>query len=600
VLANDVLPNNADVSISDLNPSGHVGNHPLNTSGGTLVYNPRTDTVSGVDPDTGDTVTHDGPIHDPTAILYLRTADLEPAQGSGACYFDQKTGYLGDDPALGTFSPELESCSVVLRTGAPVEPLVLRAAAGECLQVTLRNALPPLQPAVDENGAPVFEADGLTQALNSATPDLANYTSLLGAVKRDRFHDQGGAEPGSTTFQPNLMRTSSYVGLHPQLVELDGSRDNGILVGTNSATSKAGEAKAKGATIIAPGEITTYTWYAGHIDAETVNGDFVLTSTPIEFGAANLQPSDGIKQGAKSLVGQLVIEPEGATWIEDGIAANGDGTLAYAEGATRTQVSVQVGEDSYRDFSAVFTKGLTHYYADSSPVEHINGEGAGIPEDSQESTGMAINYGIEPLWFRLGILPNAAFGNAGSGPGTFGGVQQFDVFSNARVRGDPATPVFLADNTQPFRMRLTNPYGTSRGTTFQLNGHVWPRDPYVCPGDTRNGLAGACDTGGVGSRAIGDNPQAFYQGAQESITPATHFDIVPTQTGVDGDYLFRDSASFGSASGLWGIVRVGAMDPPTEPPSEVCELLPSGASCSSNEECCSGSCKGRRGIKTCQ
>jgi hypothetical protein len=60
----------------------------------------------------------------------------------------------------------------------------------------------------------------------------------------------------------------------------------------------------------------------------------------------------------------------------------------------------------------------------------------------------------------------------------------------------------------------------------------------------------------VGSTGIGDNKQAFYQGAQESITPATHFDIVPTNTGKPGDYLFRDSGSFGNASGLWGIVRV--------------------------------------------
>ena len=202
--------------------------------------------------------------------------------------------------------------------------------------------------------------------------------------------------------------------------------------------------------------------------------------------------------------------------------------------------------------------------------------------------------------FRLGILPNAPFGNAGSGAGTYGGVQQFDVYSNTKVGGDPATPVFLADNTKPFRMRVTNPYGTSRGTTFQLNGHVWQRDPYVCPGESRNTLTGACETGGIGSRVIGDNRQAFYQSAQESITPATHFDIVPTHTGVDGDYLFHDAASFGKASGLWGIVRVGVLETTPEPPPQVCELLPTGASCGSDDQCCSGSCRGRRGIKTCQ
>ena len=167
---------------------------------------------------------------------------------------------------------------------------------------------------------------------------------------------------------------------------------------------------------------------------------------------------------------------------------------------------------------------------------------------------MSINYGIEPLWFRAGILPQSGFG-----PGGYGGINpQFDLFSNAPggvAVGDAATPVFLADATKPFRIRVTNPYGTSRGTTFQLHGHLWPRDPYICPG-SKDGIPGRCATNVVGSQMIGDNKQSFFQGGQESITPSTHFDIVPTLTGLPGDYMFRDSASFGAASGTWGILRV--------------------------------------------
>ena len=36
---------------------------------------------------------------------------------------------------------------------------------------------------------------------------------------------------------------------------------------------------------------------------------------------------------------------------------------------------------------------------------HASGEGVGLPEDSQEASGMALNYGIEPAWFRFGLLP---------------------------------------------------------------------------------------------------------------------------------------------------------------------------------------------------
>jgi hypothetical protein len=203
---------------------------------------------------------------------------------------------------------------------------------------------------------------------------------------------------------------------------------------------------------------------------------------------------------------------------------------------------------------------------------------------------MSLNYGIEPLWFRLGILPQAAFGNVAK-PVDCGATPLFrgqaygdqcrahEVYSNGLAGGtDPATPVLQANAGQPARIRITNPFGTTRGSTFGLHGHVWQRDPYVCPdnvttGDGQYGLTGKCyapETGSlinpltgtplVGSTAIGNNPIGFAQGGQESWNAPTHFDIVLPSAGggnnVDGDYLFRDTASFGNASGLWGILRV--------------------------------------------
>jgi hypothetical protein len=67
----------------------------------TLVYNART--VNG------------GPLHDPTAIMYVRTSDIDVATGR-------------------------------LKAGVPREPLVLRALPGECINVTLRNKLPQTMP----------------------------------------------------------------------------------------------------------------------------------------------------------------------------------------------------------------------------------------------------------------------------------------------------------------------------------------------------------------------------------------------------------------------------------------------------------------------
>ena len=284
-----------------------------------------------------------------------------------------------------------------------------------------------------------------------------------------------------------------------------------------------------------------------------------LVATPVEFGGSNLMPADKIKQGMKSLVGQLVVEPAGSTWNELTDDAAGRQTATVCPNGAANCTMNATG--SFRDFSTVITKGLTQYYALSEPVEHMNGEGiVGLPEDSQENSAMAINYGIDPLWFRLGILPNSAFGNALT-PDSFGELAQFDLFSNGAITpaADPATPVFTANAGKAMRLRLGVPAGTNRGTTFQLHGHVWQRDPYICPG-SKDGLAGRCATNVVGSQKLGDNPLAFHQGGQESVNAPTHFDIVVPNAGggngVAGDYLFRDTASFGSASGLWGIVRV--------------------------------------------
>ena len=501
VLANDALSNEHGVTIAPPGPvsSMHVGS-ALNPNGGTLVYNHRNTAVAGsfVIDETGQTVNlvHQGPLHDPTAILYVRTADLN------------KAGKL--------------------KAGVPVEPLMLRAAAGDCVKVTLRNKL----------GA-------------GAVPDLATYSTLLGVAKRDRFSAEG-----STTFQTNLIRASQHVGLRPQLVAYDVTKDDGQIIGQNPVRGQ----------LVAPGDSRVYVWYAGDLGGQPVNGQVDVKATPVELGGFNLTPADVIKQGAKSLVGAMVVHPQGSTWVENTQVLDrqdGIGTRL-----TRAQATVTAGSKTFRDFSLVLTKANTHYYRDGSPVEHINGEGVGIPEDSQEASGMLLNYGTEPMWFRYGILPQAPFGSCAAAghvagqTGCYGDVSNPELaYSNALTGGqDPATPVFQANRNQQTRLHISNPHGTSRGSTFYLHGHAWQRDPYVCPGEARNGLAGACEMTTVASRALGLNPQGFGQGGQESWNPASHFDILLPSAGggngVIGDYLMRDQAGFGNVSGVWGIMRV--------------------------------------------
>jgi hypothetical protein len=127
--------------------------------------------------------------------------------------------------------------------------------------------------------------------------------------------------------------------------------------------------------------------------------------------------------------------------------------------------------------------------------------------------------------------------------------------------------VFTANAGQPFRMHVLMPFSPGRGSTYDLHGHVWQRDPYVCEGDSDLDLPGKCDTGDglptsgtVGSQSLGDNPIGFHLGAIESWFGTQHYEIVIDSAGgsngIVGDYLFRDHMGLGNAGGLWGILRV--------------------------------------------
>ncbi len=508
VLANKALGNAVGATIvpGDLSATMHVG-AALDPAGGTLVYNPRgTELAPPIDAHTGQPVpgrtAKFGPLHDPTAILYVRTADLGP---------DGK-----------------------LLPGKPVEPLVLHASAGDCVVVTLRNGLPG-----DTNLNGFFDDN----------PDLAGYHGLISVVPRDK-----NAPEGVTWFDNNLIRPSSYVGLHPQLVAVDVARDDGMVVGQN----------APGNEVVAPGQSKTSRWYVGDVTPVRVGNQFSLVATPIEFGGANLLPADPIKQGQKGLVGALAIGPQGAVITEPDTTWDHQQTDQAVLRETRASATFN---GTIRDFAAVFQKGLNLRYKDGTALEIMGGE-----VESGDSGQMAINYGTEPMWFRFGLQPDAPFGNT---PGGFGAVANPEnSYSNALTGGDPATPVFNAVPGAPVRMHVLLPSGVERGSVFQLHGHLWQRAPYVCPGQSDGtGLSGKCnwtDFGpgmNIGSTQIGVNPIGMYLGGQESVLPAGHFDIVLPGAGVAhggaggvggvaGDYLFRDQGAFGNTQGLWGIMRV--------------------------------------------
>ncbi|HEX7119596.1 MAG TPA: hypothetical protein VF212_12450 [Longimicrobiales bacterium] len=450
--------------------------------GGTLVYNSRT--VNG------------GPLHDPTAILYVRTSDLD-ANG-------------------------------MLKPGVPVEPLILRANAGDCIELTLRNALAT-------SGTPM--------------PDLDGYNTLPMII------DQ---------FNANHIVPSRKVGLHPQLLEYDVTRSDGAQVGVNQAQ------------LADPGKTVTYQWYAGRFiyrpntgelsDCEPVtetsttettgetsdsdsslgtcgsnaNGE-IQVGVPVEYGAINLMSSDPIQHSNKGAIGVMIIEPKGATWVEDA-DTRASATVTLADGSEFRDFVVVYQDDINLRFGSAFTPPgfiddetgelITPSFAAGDPVPNT-----AESEDPEDSAQKAFNYRTEPMWFRMGFAPNEALGSTR-------GKDFTNVLSNAQVGGDPETPIFTAEVGTPVRFRVLEPGGHSRNHALSIHGHVFQEQPYV-----------------AGSTRIGDNPLSEWKGSRGGHGPTNHFDYVLEHGaggafGVVGDYLYRDLPSFQFDGGLWGIMRV--------------------------------------------
>jgi manganese oxidase len=139
----------------------------------------------------------------------------------------------------------------------PTAPLVLRANAGDCISITLSNKL------------------------NASNPP---FTTSASAAKP---FNTGPAAPISMSYSYN-------VGITPQLLTYDASQFNGTNVGNNKLQT------------VGPGQPpTTYTWYAGRLNADG-------SGIPMESGIVNLMPADPLLQHTQGLIGALVIEPPGS------------------------------------------------------------------------------------------------------------------------------------------------------------------------------------------------------------------------------------------------------------------------------------------------
>ncbi|RMF76630.1 MAG: copper oxidase [Acidobacteria bacterium] len=478
----------------------------------TLVYNRRHTAIKhetcpcGVEEcDTGpdglaparDTWGSEGPLHDPTAILFVEKQDL---------IYDPFTG-----------RPRLKD-------DAPVEPIILRAQAGECVEVTLYNDLPPAEPDPEH---PEWAGFGF---------DLDGWNGWHMIIEH---------------FNANDVFPSREVGLHAQLVHYDPAQADGNNVGINRTLM--GHPRQT----VPPGYKITYYWYAGAQNQG--NGPLV----PIEFGTAGLTSSDPLKHTNKGAVGALIVEPDGATWDLTGDRHPYES--ASATRRTRAEARVTTATGEFREFVTVFQDDVNLRYAktDRGPrceEDSIHNQYGGrfsepvasliVSEDPTESAQKGFGYRTEPIWYRMGFAPE----NVDSKKYDYA-----DVLTDMKVGGRPVTHIFDARPGEAVRFRVSHPGGHTQNHVWEIQGHIWQETPYEL--DANN------------EPRIGDRPESQWVGSRYGVGPGEHADVVPP-SGAGGrfviaaEYLYRDHVAWGFGNGMWGLFKVfeeSPKPPPREP-----------------------------------
>src|SRR5206468_902228 len=127
--------------------------------------------------------------------LVYNARGVPGGNGNGTIVASHALIYVNDDDL---------DLNLRLRPGRKVEPLVLRAAAGDCIHVHLTNALPRI-------GGPVRSVEGYPDRVLDSRLSLITLATPYG--KRI------------------LVNTSRQVGLHPQLLGLDINTGNGVNLG---------------------------------------------------------------------------------------------------------------------------------------------------------------------------------------------------------------------------------------------------------------------------------------------------------------------------------------------------------------------------------
>jgi manganese oxidase len=430
----------------------------------------------------------------------------------------------------------------------PIEPLVLRANAGDCVKIEFMNYLPKIVEKMEGN-----HVSASNQSYNLMPPIVNG-------------------------FNFNQVQMSNHIGLVPQLVAENVANSEGSNVGMNPRQADlpdlAGGCQVFGNDPFKECDSNNkalashYTWYmgdqkvltpkakeaspchqAGCIDQEmkdlTMPDGKQITGyiryTPIEFGAVSIRSfGDVIKHSSHGLVGALIVEPIGSKYSYPVQNAAGKPISS-----TTADIQPKTGE-KFREFVLLIQDDLSLKQHNQPMPNHR------MADDAEDTGQKGFNYRTEPLWARNGI------GTSGADFNVLNNVDYSNTLSSINPNtgcqgscGDPQTPVFSATAGEPVRFRVIHPGGHSRQHAFVLHGHNWDYQPWI---NDSTQLFDRTD-----ATKEEEKPKTARIGAIGGMGPARHVNIL-TQAGgnfaVPGDYLFRVQEQFQFHGGMWGIFRV--------------------------------------------
>lgn len=433
-------------------------------------------------------------------------------------------------------APQPRSNADVLRAlrsdfaaGRPLEPLVLRAPAGACLDVTLRNHLP-----VSLGDGPGVADDGTPREVE----ERAAYHNFLPMI--------------ADGFNVNQIRTSSSVGLSAPRVAQNPLAADGSNVGLNGALVDASTGGWGQGSLLPPcpprqagcglpgnpGQ-RRFFWSAT---------DYERRNEPVELGALPLRSfGDPIRHPMHGLGGALVIGPEGSE------VCGGNRFATRFPPGVSAEICTRDG-GRYVDH-VLMVQDAVNAQRGGMPVGNLAGA-----EEPDDYGAKALNYRTEPLWARRGDDPTTGFENRGE-------MDYADALSAAALPGgqrcaagilpstrlpperacDPETPVLTARPGETVRLHVVHPGGHTRQQGLAVAGHGWNPFPWSAAEESRVFDAGRPD-------------QGIRQGVFNGFGPMMGISLQLTAGGehaVAMDYLIRSQASFLFDGGLWGLLRVG-------------------------------------------